>query len=120
MKVLDYLLLLRGIWLGGLWICVYLVRPVLDHQGYFPLHGMEVMHWMAGIGIACGLLLASLGLAKSLLNIRQPGSFIVLVMILMDGMYYGLMPWWKLQMMLLHAQAALGVLWMIVAPRQVL
>lgn len=120
MKTLDYLLLLRGVWLGGLWTCLYMVRPVLEHQGYFPHHGMEIMHWLAGAGLCCGGLIVSAGLSRGLFRTNQSGSRLILVMMVIGAVYYGFMPWWKLQMMLLHSQAALGVLWVWLAPRQVL
>lgn len=119
MNTFDYLVLLRGVWLGGLWTCLYLVRPVLEHQGYFPHHGMEIMHWLAGAGIAVGILMCSLALARHLFDLGSKGSVLLLMMLVLSGCYFGLMPWWKLQMILLHAQAVLGAIWIGIYPRQV-
>lgn len=120
MKTLDYLLLLRSAWLGGLLTCLYLVRPVLEHHGYFPHHGMEVMHWLAGAGLVMGFLMVTAGMSRRLFRTSQLGSRLILLMMLLSGVYFGFMPWWKLQMILLQVQAALAVLWIWVAPRQVL
>ncbi|WP_221800645.1 hypothetical protein [Oceanobacter mangrovi] len=113
-------MLLRSAWLGGLWCCVYLVRPVLDSQGYFPHHGLSVMNWMVAIGLLMGCLILALGVWQRVFSWQSRASLLLLILILLSASYFGLQPWWKLQMMLLHALSLLGVLWFLSAPRRVL
>ena len=43
-----------------------------------------------------------------------------LVMMALALMYFALMPWWKLQMMVLHTISLLGLIWLMMAPGLVL
>jgi len=114
--VRHYLILIRTFWLGGLWSCAYLVRPLLEHRGFFPLHGIEIMHVMTGTGAVCGLLIMLLARFSGPLRWRETPLQLLLVMILLSLMYFALLPWWKLQMMLVHALSVLGVIWLLMAP----
>lgn len=116
----HYLILLRTFWLGGLWVCAYLVRPLLEQRGFFPQHGIEVMHVMVGLGVICGVLMFMLALMAGVLHWRETPVQLLLVMILLSLMYFALLPWWKLQMMLLHALSVLGLIWLLMAPVSVL
>ena len=115
----HYLILLRTFWLGGLWACAYLVRPLLEHRGFFPDHGIEVMHVMTGLGFVCGLLILLLAVWGGRLHWRETPLQLMLVMMVLSLLYFGLLPWWKLQMMVIHALSLLGVLWLLQAPSQV-
>lgn len=115
----HYLILLRTFWLGGLWACAYLVRPLLEHRGFFPDHGIEVMHVMTGLGFVCGLLILLLAAWGGRLHWRETPLQLMLAMMVLSLLYFGLLPWWKLQMMLIHALSLLGVLWLLQAPSQV-
>ena len=116
----SYLILLRTVWLGGLWVCAWLVRPILQQQGYFPHHGLTVMHWMVGVGVVIAALIFMVGALGRALNWRSRPLHLLIAMTTMSLMYFGLMPWWKLQMVIVHALCALGVLWLMLSPRQVL
>ncbi|MDP2548180.1 hypothetical protein [Oceanobacter sp. 4_MG-2023] len=113
-------MLLRTVWLGGLWICTWLVRPLLGQQGYFPQHGLVVMHGMILVGIAVALLMIALAVFDGVLHPQSRMTQILLAMLLLSLAYFGLMPWWKLQMMLMHALCVLGGVWVMIAPRSVL
>ena len=115
----QYLMLFRTLWLGGLWSGVYIVRPVLEKNGYFPFHGMEVLHVLVGIGVVCGVLMLLVTLIRGLFNWRQLPQQLLLIMTLASLMYFALMPWWKLQMVLLHALSVLGLIWLLLSPRSV-
>jgi len=115
----QYLMLFRTLWLGGLWSGVYIVRPVLEKNGYFPFHGMEVLHVLVGIGVVCGVLMLLVTLMRGLFNWRQLPQQLLLIMTLASLMYFALMPWWKLQMVLLHALSVLGLIWLLLSPRSV-
>lgn len=115
----QYLMLFRTLWLGGLWSGVYIVRPVLEKNGYFPFHGMEVLHVLVGIGVVCGVLMLLVTLVRGLFNWRQLPQQLLLIMTLASLMYFALMPWWKLQMVLLHALSVLGLIWLLLSPRSV-
>ena len=115
----QYLMLFRTLWLGGLWSGVYIVRPVLEKNGYFPFHGMEVLHVLVGIGVVCGVLMLAVTLVRGLFNWRQLPQQLLLIMTLASLMYFALMPWWKLQMVLLHALSVLGLIWLLLSPRSV-
>jgi predicted MFS family arabinose efflux permease len=112
-------MLFRTLWLGGLWSGVYIVRPVLEKNGYFPFHGMEVLHVLVGIGVVCGVLMLAVTLVRGLFNWRQLPQQLLLIMTLASLMYFALMPWWKLQMVLLHALSVLGLIWLLLSPRSV-
>lgn len=112
----HYLVLLRTFWLGGLWTCAYLVRPLLEHRGFFPQHGIEVMHAMTGIGVICGVLILLLARWAGSLHWQETPLQMLLVMIALSLMYFALLPWWKLQMMLIHAISVLGAVWLMMAP----
>ncbi|ASP37256.1 hypothetical protein CHH28_00505 [Bacterioplanes sanyensis] len=114
-----YLILLRTFWLGGLWACTYLVRPLLEHKGYFPHHGLEVMHAMVGMGAVAGGVLLLMALVRRVFHWHQLSSQLLLVMLALSGGYFALWPWWKLQMMVVHAMCALGLLWLWLAPQDV-
>lgn len=116
----QYLILLRTLWLGGLWSAAYVVRPLLEHRGFFPQHGIEVLHVVVGVGIACGVLTLLLAAAYRALHWQELPLRLLMVLLVMSLLYFGLMPWWKLQMMLVHAMSALGVLWLLLAPRSVI
>jgi len=116
----QYMILLRTFWLGGLWTCVYVVRPLLEHRGFFPQHGIEVLHVMDGLGLACGLLILLVARFSQPLHWRETPLRLMLVMILLSVMYFALLPWWKLQMMMLHTISVLGLLWLLMAPGLVL
>ncbi len=116
----HYLILLRTFWLGGLWVCAYLVRPLLQQRGFFPQHGIEIMHVMVGLGVICGVLMLMLALMTGVLHWRETPVQLLLIMILLSLMYFALLPWWKLQMMMLHALSALGLIWLLMAPASVL
>ena len=115
----QYLMLFRTLWLGGLWSGVYIVRPVLEKNGYFPFHGMEVLHVLVGIGVVCGVLMLLVTLVRGLFNWRQLPQQLLLIMTLASLMYFALMPWWKLQMVLLHALSVLGLIWLLLSPQSV-
>lgn len=115
----HYMILLRTFWLGGLWACVYLVRPLLEHRSFFPQHGMEVLHVMDGLGAVCGVLILIVARFSRPLQWRETPLQLMSVMILLSLMYFALMPWWKLQMMLLHAISVLGLVWLLLAPGRV-
>ena len=115
----QYLMLFRTLWLGGLWSGVYIVRPVLEKNGYFPFHGMEVLHVLVGVGVVCGVLMLAVTLVRGLFNWRQLPQQLLLIMTLASLMYFALMPWWKLQMVLLHALSVLGLIWLLLSPRSV-
>jgi len=115
----QYLMLFRTLWLGGLWSGVYIVRPVLEKNGYFPFHGMEVLHVLVGIGVVCGVLMLLVTLMRGLFNWRQLPQQLLLIMTLASLMYFALMPWWKLQMVLLHALSVLGLIWLLLSPQSV-
>ena len=118
--VRHYLILLRTFWLGGLWASVYLVRPLLEHRGFFPQHGMEVLHVMDGLGLVCGAIMLLLARFSQPLQWRETPLQIMLGMMVLSLMYFALMPWWKLQMMMLHTISLLGLIWLMMAPAQVL
>lgn len=116
----QYLMLFRTLWLGIIWSCAYIVRPVLEQKGYFPHHGIDVVHASVGIGAVCGALMLLMVLVQKAFNWRQLPQQLILIMLLMSLMYFALMPWWKLQMMLLHALAVLGLIWILLAPGKVI
>lgn len=118
--VRDYLMVLRTLWLGGIWVCAWLVRPLLEQQGYFPHHGLVVMHWMVALGVAVAALMVVLAAFGRILQWDSRAVQLLLVMLLLSLLYFGLMPWWKLQMMVLHALCVLGAVWVMLAPRSVL
>ncbi|WP_430461817.1 hypothetical protein ACQUQU_03240 [Thalassolituus sp. LLYu03] len=115
----HYLILLRTFWLGGLWGCAYIVRPLLEHRGFFPAHGMEIMNVMVGLGLVSGLLMLLLARWASLLRWRETPLQLLLVMTLLSVMYFALLPWWKLQMMVVHALSVLGIWWLMISPARV-
>ncbi|GGY37505.1 hypothetical protein GCM10011297_08320 [Bacterioplanes sanyensis] len=115
----HYLILLRTFWLGGLWSCAYVVRPLLEHKGYFPHHGVEVMNAMVGIGAVAGTLLLLMALVRRVFDWRQLPSRMLLIMLALSAGYFALLPWWKLQMMVLHAMCVLGLVWLWLAPLDV-
>ncbi|WP_028293939.1 hypothetical protein [Oceanobacter kriegii] len=117
--VRDYLMFLRTAWLGMLWSCVYLVRPVLESQGYFPHHGLDVLNWAVAVGALIGLLMTLLCVWRKLFDWQSRPQQLMLVMVLLSLGWFGLTPWWKLQMVLLHGLSLLGVLWLWMAPRRV-
>jgi len=117
--VSDYLILLRTAWLGALWCCTYLVRPVLESQGYFPHHGIAVMDWAVGVGFVIGLMMTGLALWRRVFDVRSRATQVMSLMMVLSLGYFGLDPWWKLQMMLMHALSLLGVLWLLMAPKTV-
>jgi predicted MFS family arabinose efflux permease len=112
----QYLILLRTFWLGGLWTAAYLVRPLLEHRGFFPQHGLEVMHAVVGIGAVCGILIFLLARMSGPLLWSESPLQLLLVMLLLSFCYFGLLPWWKLQMIVVHAMSVLGVIWLWKAP----
>ena len=112
----QYLILLRTFWLGGLWTAAYLVRPLLEHRGFFPQHGLEVMHAVVGIGAVCGILIFLLARMSGPLFWSESPLQLLLVMVLLSFCYFGLLPWWKLQMIVVHAMSVLGVIWLWKAP----
>ncbi len=112
----QYLILLRTFWLGGLWSAAYLVRPLLEHRGFFPQHGLEVMHAVVGIGAVCGILIFLLARMSGPLLWSESPLQLLLVMLLLSFCYFGLLPWWKLQMIVVHAMSVLGVIWLWKAP----
>jgi len=112
----QYLILLRTFWLGGLWSAAYLVRPLLEHRGFFPQHGLEVMHAVVGIGAVCGILIFLLARMSGPLFWSESPLQLLLVMVLLSFCYFGLLPWWKLQMIVVHAMSVLGVIWLWKAP----
>ena len=116
----QYLMLFRTFWLGCIWTNAYILRPVLEKSGYFPYHGIDVVHASVGIGIVCGLLMLLAIFVQKAFNWRQLPQQLLLIMLLMSVMYFALMPWWKLQMMLLHALSALGLIWVLLAPGKVI
>ncbi|MCD8520740.1 MAG: hypothetical protein LRY66_02090 [Saccharospirillaceae bacterium] len=118
--VRHYLFLFRTFWLGGLWGCAYVVRPLLEHRGFFPQHGMDVMHVMVGLGVCCGVIILLLGKLYRALSWRCLPVRLLLIMTFLSLVYFALMPWWKLQMMLVHAIAALGLIWLLTAPVSVI
>ena len=116
----QYLILFRTFWLGSLWSSAYIARPVLEKNSYFPFHGIDVLHTSVAIGALCGLLMLMMTLLKRAFNWRQLPQQLMVIMLLMSLMYFALMPWWKLQMMLLHALSALGLVWVLLAPANVI
>lgn len=116
----HYLILLRTFWLGGLWSGAYIVRPVLEKNGYFPYHGIDVLHVMVGIGAVCGALMLLMTMLRGAFHWRQLSQQLLVIMLLSSLMYFALMPWWKLQMMLLHALSVLGLIWLLIAPQSVI
>lgn len=114
-----YLILLRTFWLGGLWFSAYVARPLLEHKGYFPHHGLEVMHASVGMGAVAGGILLIMALARRVVDWRGLASRLLLVMLLLSAGYFALLPWWKLQMMLLHAMCVIGLAWLWLAPQDV-
>lgn len=116
----QYLILLRTFWLGGLWSSAYLVRPLLEQRGFFPQHGLEVMHVMVGIGALCGILIFVLARMSGPLLWKESPLQLLMVMLLLSFLYFALLPWWKLQMVLVHAMSVLGVLWLLKAPVSVI
>jgi hypothetical protein len=118
--VRHYLILFRTFWLGGLWACAYVVRPLLEHRGFFPQHGMDVMHVMVGLGAVSGGLILLLGLLFRALSWRQLPVQLVLIMTFLSLVYFAFMPWWKLQMILVHAISLLGLAWLLIAPLTVI
>lgn len=117
--VRQYLILFRTFWLGGLWSCAYVVRPLLEHRGFFPQHGMDVMHVMVGLGVVCGGLILLLGLLFHALSWRQLPVQLISIMTFLSLLYFAFMPWWKLQMMLVHSISVLGLIWLLIAPLSV-
>lgn len=115
----QYLMLFRTLWLGSLWSGVYVVRPVLEKNGYFPFHGLEVLHVLVGVGFVCGVLMLLTTWVRHLFDWRQLPQQLLLVMTLASLMYFALLPWWKLQMMLLHALSVLGLIWLLISPQSV-
>ena len=112
----HYLILFRTFWLGSLWSGVYIARPVLEKMGYFPYHGIDVLHAIVAVGIVAGVLMLLITLLQRAFNWRQLPQQLMVILLLMSLMYFALMPWWKLQMMLLHAMSALGLVWVLLAP----
>lgn len=108
-----YLGLIRTFWLGGIWSGAYIVRPVLERAGFFPVHGIEVMHWLMGAGIVLALLAVTLLCLCERCRWNHRSLQIVITMLALSILYFGLMPWWKLQMILVHAVSALGFLWLL-------
>ena len=116
----HYLILFRTFWLGGLWACAYVVRPLLEHRGFFPQHGMDVMHVMVGLGGVAGCVILLMSRLFHTLSLRQLPVQLVLIMTFLSLVYFAFMPWWKLQMMLMHAISVLGVAWLLIAPVSVI
>lgn len=106
-----YVGLIRIIWLGSVWSGAYIVRPVLGHLGFFPLHGLEVIHWIMGGGVVWAGLSVSLMYLQRTAGWKDRSLQLVVAMLILSVLYFGFMPWWKLQMMLVHSVAALGFLW---------
>lgn len=115
----QYLILIRTLWLGGLWSCAYLVRPLLEHRGFFPQHGLEVMHTMVGVGILCGAVLLLLARMAGAVCWRETPLQLLLAMILLSFLYFALLPWWKLQMVVVHGLSVTGAWWLLRAPANV-
>ena len=116
----HYLILFRTFWLGGLWACAYVVRPLLEHRGFFPQHGMDVMHVMVGLGGVTGSVILLMSRLFHTLSWRQLPVQLVLIMTFLSLVYFAFMPWWKLQMMLMHAISVLGLAWLLIAPVSVI
>ncbi|MBM95705.1 MAG: hypothetical protein CMI09_07655 [Oceanospirillaceae bacterium] len=108
-----YLNVIRSFWLGGLWGVAYVARPVLEKAGFFPVHGMEVVHWMIGLGIVAALLSLSLMWVAGTWSLTNRSFQLIVSMAFLSLIYFALHPWWKLQMMVVHAVCALGVLWLL-------
>lgn len=104
--------MIQVIWLGGLCSSVYVARPVLDHAGFFPLHGINVVHWSVGLGIVGAILSISLMWIQGALRWTNRSLQILIWMLLLSVIYFALSPWWRLQMMVAHALCLLGLLWL--------
>lgn len=114
----HYFLLVRTFWMGGLWACMYLVRPLLDRRGYFPEHGLDVIHWMVGLGLVAGVLIIATAAALRLISLNAWNSRLLIALSGLSGVYFGFMPWWKLQLIIAHAICLLGVVWVMTSPRK--
>lgn len=112
-----YIGLIRIAWIGSIWSAAYVVRPVLGHLGFFPLHGLEVFHWIMGAGVVWSGLTISLMCFRDACDWRHRPLQLVVAMLVLSLLYFGFMPWWKLQMMLVHAVSALGFLWVLMDRR---
>lgn len=116
----HYLILLRTFWLGSLWSAAYVVRPLLEHRGYFPLHGLDVLNVSVALGMVCGGLILLLAGAYRVLSWRELPLQLLLTMQVLSLLYFALLPWWKLQMMMVHAVAVIGLVWLWLAPQSVI
>lgn len=113
-----YRQIIRVFWLGGLWSAAYVVRPVLAKAGFFPMHGMEVIHWVVGLGVVAALLSISLVWVEGSLIWKDREGHILVIMLTLSLAYFGLLPWWKLQMIVVHALSLLGLLWLWLGTRK--
>jgi hypothetical protein len=77
------------------------------------------MNAMVGIGAVAGTLLLLMALVRRVFDWRQLPSRLLLIMLALSAGYFALLPWWKLQMMVLHAMCALGLVWLWLAPLDV-
>lgn len=97
---------------------MYLVRPLLERRGYFPEHGLDVIHWMVGLGLASGVVIIVTATALRLVQLSAWSSRLLIALLGLSGVYFGFMPWWKLQMIIAHAICLLGLVWVMTSPRK--
>ena len=115
----QYLMTLRTLWFGGLWITAYLVRPLLEQQGYFPHHGMEIIHATMGMGAGAGILMLLMMLVRRVFFWRQLPTQLLCWMTVLSLVYFLFMPWWRLQMLFVHMVAVLALVMVFVAPSNI-
>ena len=116
----QYLMILRTLWFGGVWIAAYLVRPLLEQRGFFPHHGVEIVHAVMGMGVAVAIVMLFLMIMKGMLLIRQLPTQLIIVMGLLSLSYFAFMPWWRLQMIIVHMVAILALVSIFIAPSSVI
>lgn len=112
----QYLMILRTLWFGGIWVTAYLVRPLLEQRGFFPHHGMEVIHAVMGMGVAVAVVMLGLMALRGLFLWRQLPTQLVIAMGILSMTYFAFMPWWRLQMLFVHMVAILALVSVFAAP----
>lgn len=116
----HYFLLMRTLWMGGMWACLYLVKPMLFRWGFFPNHGLEIINWMVGIGIVLGMLMLVTVALFFRHSLKSRSVAFLISLVVLSFLYFGFAPWWKIQMILGHAISAIGLIWCLTVPTKVL
>ena len=114
----QYLLIIRTFWFGGLWMVTYLARPLLEQQGYFPHHGIELVHATMGVGIACGITMFFFWGIDRKLNLRRLEQQLILILIVLSALYFTVMPYWRLQMIVVHMSALIALVTIYIQSRR--